>query len=327
MSAQLKQNDGEEHKNYRMGIKKIDLVTGFLGSGKTTFLKKYVRFLLDRGLKVGILENDYGAVNVDMMLLSMLAGENCQLETVAGACDKDCHIRRFKTKLIAMGMSDLDRVIIEPSGIFDIDEFLDVMHEPPLDRWYEIGSVIAIVDAQAELPDSEESEFFMASELADAGMLVFSKTRGMSPEQLREKLSGINNIMKKVQCDRSFDSALMKDWDELGDSDLEAVMNSGYYPADFVKSFSEYEGYRSVYFMNRGFTTEELRRKSAALFADKACGNVMRVKGFATDGDGWFEFNATKNNVRIEPLDAAQDVVIVIGEDLNEERINRVINN
>ena len=48
---------------------KIDLITGFLGSGKTTFIKKYVSYLVGKGYNVGILENDYGAVNVDMMLL------------------------------------------------------------------------------------------------------------------------------------------------------------------------------------------------------------------------------------------------------------------
>ena len=40
---------------------KIDLITGFLGAGKTTFLKKYARYLLDQGHNIGILENDFGA--------------------------------------------------------------------------------------------------------------------------------------------------------------------------------------------------------------------------------------------------------------------------
>ena len=47
---------------------KIDLITGFLGSGKTTFIKKYAKYLLDKGMSIGILENDFGAVNVDMLL-------------------------------------------------------------------------------------------------------------------------------------------------------------------------------------------------------------------------------------------------------------------
>ena len=58
---------------------KIDLITGFLGSGKTTFIKKYAKYLIDQGLNIGILENDFGAVNVDMMLLKDIVGEKCTL--------------------------------------------------------------------------------------------------------------------------------------------------------------------------------------------------------------------------------------------------------
>lgn len=122
----------------------IDLITGFLGSGKTTFIKKYAAYFLKQGKKIGILENDFGAVNVDMMLLQDVMSDSCDVDMIAGACDKDCHRRRMKTKLIAMGMLGYDRVLIEPSGIFDVDEFFDILHEDPLERWYEIGNVIAL---------------------------------------------------------------------------------------------------------------------------------------------------------------------------------------
>ena len=126
---------------------KVDLITGFLGSGKTTFIKKYARYLMEQGQNIGILENDFGAINVDMMLLRELESENCELEMVAGGCDKDCYRRRFRTKLIAMGMCGYDRVLIEPSGIFDVDDFFDALNEEPLDKWYQIENVITVVDA------------------------------------------------------------------------------------------------------------------------------------------------------------------------------------
>ena len=46
---------------------KVDLITGFLGAGKTTFIRKYAKYLMDEENNIGILENDYGAVNVDLM--------------------------------------------------------------------------------------------------------------------------------------------------------------------------------------------------------------------------------------------------------------------
>ena len=56
---------------------KIDLITGFLGSGKTTFIKRYVSYLKSLGQRICILENDFGAVNVDMLLLQDVMGEQC----------------------------------------------------------------------------------------------------------------------------------------------------------------------------------------------------------------------------------------------------------
>ena len=130
---------------------RIDLITGFLGSGKTTFIKKYARFLISHGGMVGILENDYGAVNIDMVLLEDLMGDNCDVEMITGGDGILSHIRRFRTKLISMAMTGYDRVVVEPSGIYDTDDFFDALEEEPLRSWYSPGSIIAIVDAN--LPD------------------------------------------------------------------------------------------------------------------------------------------------------------------------------
>ena len=180
----------------------VDLITGFLGSGKTTFIKKYVRFLMERGENVCILENDFGAVNVDMMLLQELSDAGCGMEMVSGACDKDCHQRRFKTKLIAMAMSGYSRVVIEPSGIFDVDEFFDTLREPPLERWYRIGSVITVVDPTMDKDISQSSAFLLASQAAVAGRIVFSHCETALQSNITETLGLISDSMKAIHAER-----------------------------------------------------------------------------------------------------------------------------
>ena len=59
----------------------------------TKFKKEY---------KIGIIENGFGAVNVDMMLLQDRMGEKCKLEMISRRCDQETHRRRLKTKLISM---------------------------------------------------------------------------------------------------------------------------------------------------------------------------------------------------------------------------------
>ena len=113
----------------------VDLITGFLGAGKTTFLRRYAAWWAGQGVRVCVLENDFGAVNVDAMLLQDLEAVGVEVETISGGCDCDTHQRRMRTKLISMAMRGFERVIVEPSGIFDVDEFFDVLRDEPLDRW------------------------------------------------------------------------------------------------------------------------------------------------------------------------------------------------
>ena len=153
----------------------IDLITGFLGSGKTTFIEKYARWLVAKGERVCILENDYGAINIDRVLLQDLLGPNCELEMVVGGDGAEAHQRRFRTKLISMAMLGYTRVLVEPSGIYDIDEFFDSLYEEPLDRWYEVGSVLTIVDARLDPGLSPASRYLLASEAAGAGKIILSK--------------------------------------------------------------------------------------------------------------------------------------------------------
>ena len=64
----------------------VDLITGFLGAGKTTFLRRYAAYLAKQGHRICILENDFGAVNVDAMLVQDLLAEGCEIETISGGC-------------------------------------------------------------------------------------------------------------------------------------------------------------------------------------------------------------------------------------------------
>lgn len=305
---------------------KIDLITGFLGSGKTTFIKKYARYLLDQGLNIGILENDFGAVNVDMMLLKDLEGDHCELEMVSGGCDADCHRRRFKTKLIAMGMCGYDRVIVEPSGIFDMDEFFDILREEPLDQWYEIGSVIAVVDAGLDCGQSEAADYLLASEAAGAGCIVLSKVKSVSTEQTEAVKAHLEQAMKKVGCRRSlFGHIIASDWEQFTEEDYQRLMNCGYEPASYRKTDAA-AAFDSLFFMNLELTAEELKKRTARLFEEPGCGHILRVKGFVKAEDGrWLELNATRREQTLAVSPDGQEVLIVIGEQLSKETIGRIL--
>ena len=307
---------------------KVDLITGFLGSGKTTFIKKYARYLMEQGQNIGILENDFGAINVDMMLLRELEGENCELEMVAGGCDKDCYRRRFKTKLIAMGMCGYDRVLIEPSGIFDVDDFFDALHEEPLDRWYQIGNVITVVDASLEKTLSKEADYVLASEVANAGCVLLSKTQDASAEEIRQTVAHLNRALQEIHCSRVLkDEVICKDWEDFTEKEFKKILESGYLVEDYEKLYVDQdEIFQTLFFMDEKIAVSKAKHAAKKIFADPACGGVLRVKGFLQDGKNWLELNATQHEISLKPIAAGQDVLIIIGENLNEEKIREYLN-
>ena len=299
----------------------IDLITGFLGSGKTTFIEKYARWLVAKGERVCILENDYGAINIDRVLLQDLLGPNCELEMVVGGDGAEAHQRRFRTKLISMAMLGYTRVLVEPSGIYDVDEFFDTLYEEPLDRWYELGSVLAIVDARLDPGLSPASRYLLASEAANAGKIILSKlSEDTQNDTIAQTLALLNQAMEEVQCSRRFsypNDVLAKPWDQLEDSDFRMLEAAGYRHVSFLKKAVAEEGaYQSLFYMHYETTPEDLRARVLKLLKDPAAGHVLRIKGF-TSG---LELNVTKDERHFRPLTApTEDVIIVIGEGLRKD--------
>ena len=304
----------------------VDLITGFLGAGKTTFLRRYVRWLVQQGHNVCILENDFGAVNVDAMLVQDLLGEHCDLETISGGCDCDTHQRRMRTKLIALAMRGFDRVVVEPSGIFDVDEFFDILRDDPLDRWYTIGNVIAIVDALLPEKLSPQAEYLLASETANAGIVLLSRSQLASVQQQANAAAHLEHALEACKCSRRFapQEILAKDWAQLTEADLAAIAQCGYRQASYEKlHFDEHEAFTSLCFLEQKLTLPQLKAAAGRLFADPACGNVLRVKGFAPGESGWLELNATAAGQTLAPIPQGQDVLIVIGEGLDRAEIEK----
>ena len=71
---------------------------------------------------------------------------------------------------------------------------------------------------------------------------------------------------------------------------------------------------------------ESMKQKIQALFTSGEYGNIVRVKGFVCDKEGGCQINATRYEMLIDPIAIGQGVVIVIGTDLNAEKIRSFMN-
>ena len=308
----------------------VNLITGFLGAGKATFLRRYAAYLAGQGERVCILENDFGAVNVDAMLVQDLLELGCEIETISGGCDCDTHQRRMRTKLISMAMRGFTRVLVEPSGIFDVDEFFDVLRDDPLDRWYQLGNVIAIVDALLPEQLSPQADYVLASECANAGLVLLSRGQLAKPGQCEAAVAHLKRALTACKCSRVFqpEEILAKDWAALTEADMARIAQCGARQASCEKlHFEEHEAFSSAYFLELGLSLAQLEKAIPALFTDPACGRVLRVKGFVEEAGQWFELNATANGLTAVPLPRGQQVLIVIGEGLDKAAIEQKLRN
>ena len=109
-------------------------------------------------------------------------------------------------------------------------------------------------------------------------------------------------------------------------STIAAIDSCGHCQASYVKlHFDEHRAFGSAYFLELGLPREQLERNIPSLFTDPACGHVLRVKGFVQDAGGWVELNATADGLTAAGIPNGQEVLIVIGEGLEKEKIEETL--
>lgn len=299
---------------------KADLITGFLGSGKTSFMEEYATLLSEMGRRVAVIVNDYGAINIDRLILTERLKGICPVEMVIGG-DTDCTRRRLKTKLIALAMEKYEQVLIEPSGIFDAEEFLDLIYDEALGRWYMPGSIIAVIDGEMTGRLGKKARYVLAAQLSKAGIAVLGrKGRG----SVTQTLDYLNGCLEEFKCDRHLESLFVWEKGALGTGDAALFDGASYVSRNIEKlPVTEDGSFESVFFFNPGIKAEQAEEKLLALFSDKEAGLVLRVKGYIKTESGYLEINASADSISKEETAVGQEVFIVTGEGLDKGKIEK----
>lgn len=303
----------------------VDLITGFLGAGKTTFIHKYLHHLQAQGLRVQIIENEFGDVSVDSELLR---DEDCEIHDLSGLCmccvGKDAFIRMLKESAV----SGCDRIIVEPSGIYDVDEFFEVLSLPEISEVCEIGSIITIVDPQELDSLTAEAEYLAFGQLLASGAVLFSKMQLLpqgTSEETREKLLA---ICEHHGCENGFSAEIYDgDWKDFTTSDYDDFMDAGYMRVVHDREiFNHSEIFQSVDMPVRVADYNDLEDRIRKLFSDGECGVVYRVKGYASDLRGQnYEVNCTAHTFSIEECGDREGVLVVIGQKMKRRKIREII--
>ncbi|MCR5350419.1 MAG: GTP-binding protein [Acholeplasmatales bacterium] len=150
---------------------KIDIVSGFLGAGKTTFIKR----LLDSKLKnekVVLIENEYGEISVDSDLLSDSQIEIKELSQGCICCSLAGDFSKSLNDVISK--YNPDRILIEPSGVGKLTDVIIAVKDAGLGD--NINSLVCMVDAKkAKMYDKNFGEFFV-DQIKTAHTVILSRT-------------------------------------------------------------------------------------------------------------------------------------------------------
>lgn len=173
---------------------RIDIVSGFLGAGKTTWIKKWISTENYQKYypKTLILENEFGEVALDGPILSP---SNVTIKELTSGCICCSISGDFKEAILScIEEMQPDRIIIEPSGVAKLSEVIEACKFLARSQTIVFGQAITIVDAtQFQLFLENFGEFY-EDQIVKAHHLLLSKTETLSDEELKEIIKAVKTL-------------------------------------------------------------------------------------------------------------------------------------
>lgn len=160
---------------------KIDVVSGFLGAGKTTLIKKLLKEALD-GSKTVLIENEFGEIGIDGGFLKEAGIEIKEMNSGCICCSL---VGDFGTALKdVIETYAPERILIEPSGVGKLSDVLRAVENVAKDLDVQVNSAVAVVDAsKAKMYAKNFGEFFV-NQIEFAGTVILSRTDKVQGEKL-----------------------------------------------------------------------------------------------------------------------------------------------
>lgn len=174
---------------------KIDVISGFLGAGKTTLIKKLLKEALD-GTKVVLIENEFGEIGIDGGFLKEAGIEIKEMNSGCICCSL---VGDFGASLKeVLSTYAPERVLIEPSGVGKLSDVIKAVENVAGDLDVEINSAVAVVDAsKCKMYMKNFGEFFL-NQIEYAGTILLSRGDKVSLEKMNESVELIRKHNPKA---------------------------------------------------------------------------------------------------------------------------------
>lgn len=193
---------------------KIDIISGFLGAGKTTFIKKMLDEVF-QGEKIVLIENEFGEVGIDGGFLKDAGIEisemnsGCICCSLVGDFGKNLHevLHKFHP----------DRILIEPSGVGKLSDVMKSVIDVEKDEDVKLNGLVTVVNALKASKQMKAFGEFFNNQIEYATTVVLSRSQNAAPEQLELCVKQIQSLNPKA-------AIITTPWDDIkGEQILKVV--------------------------------------------------------------------------------------------------------
>ena len=324
---------------------KIDIISGFLGAGKTTLIKKLIAESFS-GEKLVLIENEFGEIGIDGGFLKDSGIEITEMNSGCICCSL---VGDFGTALReVIDKYAPDRIIIEPSGVGKLSDVVIAVEKVATDCDVKINSLVAVADAKkAKIYMKNFGEFFN-NQIEAAKTIILSRTDSMKQDRLEACVA----LLKEHNANATI---ITTPWDEIDGKLIvnameseekyeDKVMNEEICPeCGHVHHHEHHDGecccghdhehhghhHADDVFTSWGvetvkvFDKNELEKVLECLSESEEYGIILRSKGIIKDTNGgWLQFDLVPGEFEIR--ESTPDItgkLCVIGTKLNEAGI------
>lgn len=211
-------------------LTKIDIVSGFLGAGKTTLIKKLLKEALG-GEQVVLIENEFGEIGIDGGFLKDSGIEITEMNSGCICCSL---VGDFGTALKeVLDKYHPDRILIEPSGVGKLSDVMRAVEGATASEGVHLNSAVAVVDAKKCKTYLKNFGEFFANQIEHAGTVILSRTGEMSDEKINAAVALIRQHNAKA-------AVITTPWDKLeGTKILEAMEDAKDLEAELMREVLE----------------------------------------------------------------------------------------
>ena len=293
---------------------KILLVSGFLGAGKTTFIKEMAKNI---NLEFVVLENEYADIGIDG---DFLDEKNLNVWEMSEGCICCSMKGDFKSSIKKIYFEiNPEYLVIEPTGVGMLSSIIENIREIN-NNDIEILSPLTLIDITSFNEYLETFNNFFIDNLKNTGKVILTKLENYNPfdiENIKNEIFKINNNLEIITDDyRTFS----KEW--FGE-----ILNKNIDNKIIDKNFS-----LKTHINLRTFSKENINLKTMdelGLLLNRLVngdfGKIYRAKGIVKVDGYWGKFNLVYKNFEMEPItDAKGTKIVIIGNNLDIDNLKDI---